>query len=113
MGLDHRTSGSRPELKADTQPLSRPGAPLPCFLGCVSDLKDTAFYLFFTNFFLIEREREEGGVGETEGEGKRERERERERISSKLPAGHRAQHGARTHDPEVMTLAEIKSQMLN
>ena len=28
VGLDPRTPGSRPELKADTQPLSNPGAPL-------------------------------------------------------------------------------------
>ena len=27
-GLDPRTPGSRPELKADAQPLSHPGAPL-------------------------------------------------------------------------------------
>ena len=27
MGLDPRTPGSQPELKADTQPLSHPGAP--------------------------------------------------------------------------------------
>ena len=28
VGLDPMTSGSRPELKADTQPLSHPGIPL-------------------------------------------------------------------------------------
>ena len=29
VGLDSRTPGSRPEPKADAQPLSHPGAPLP------------------------------------------------------------------------------------
>ena len=31
MGLDPRTLGSRPEPKADTQPLSHPGAPFSFF----------------------------------------------------------------------------------
>ena len=31
MGLDPRTPGSRPEPKADAQPLSHPGAPPYCF----------------------------------------------------------------------------------
>ena len=32
MGVDPRTLGSRPELKADTQPLSHPGVPLRHFI---------------------------------------------------------------------------------
>ena len=32
-GLDPRTSGSRPELKADAQPLSHPGVPQPQLLS--------------------------------------------------------------------------------
>ena len=32
VGLDPRTPGSRPEPKADTQPLSHPGVPLFNFL---------------------------------------------------------------------------------
>ena len=32
MGLDHRTPGSRPEPKADAQPLSHPGVPILYFL---------------------------------------------------------------------------------
>ena len=39
-GLDPRTSGSHPELKADTQPLSHPGVPVT--LGLKS-----FFYLYF------------------------------------------------------------------
>ena len=33
MGLDPRTPGSRPELKANAQPLSHPGAPSRVFIG--------------------------------------------------------------------------------
>ena len=32
VGLDPRTPGSQPELKADAQPLSHPDAPVPVFL---------------------------------------------------------------------------------
>ena len=32
MGLDPGTPGSRPELKADAQPLSHPGVPWKAFL---------------------------------------------------------------------------------
>ena len=32
IGLDPRTLGSRPEPKADAQPLSHPGAPLTFFV---------------------------------------------------------------------------------
>jgi len=38
---------------------------------------------------------------------------QRERISSRLPAESRAQHGARSQDPEIITSAEIKSWTLN
>ena len=30
-GFNPKTPGSRPELKADGQPLSHPGAPISCF----------------------------------------------------------------------------------
>lgn len=43
---------------------------------------------------------------EAEGEG------EKESLST-FPAEHRARHGSQSHDPEVMTWAEIKSQSLN
>ena len=43
-GLDPRTLGSRPEPKADTQPLSHPGTPL-------SVLRNISFSFFF--FFEI------------------------------------------------------------
>ena len=33
-GLDPKSPGSRPELKADAQPLSHPGAPYPKSLNC-------------------------------------------------------------------------------
>ena len=36
MGLDPRTPGSRPEPKADGQPLSHPGVPLIIVLICIS-----------------------------------------------------------------------------
>ena len=47
--------------------------------------------------------------------GEEEGEVEREIISSRLPVEHRAQSGLqlRSHDPEIMTCAKIKSQMLN
>ena len=38
--LDPRTLGSRPEPKADAQPLSNPGTPIPSF-----------FYVLFLSFF--------------------------------------------------------------
>ena len=53
----------------------------------------------------------EQGVGGREGE--RERERERERILSRPHAQCRAQCGARSHHPEIMTRAKINSMMLN
>ena len=40
VGLDPRTPGSRPELKADAQPLSHPGLPQITFI-----------FIFFTNYF--------------------------------------------------------------
>ena len=43
----------------------------------------------------------------------KEKGRERERILSTLQAQDRAQHGARSHEPEIMTQAKIKSLMLN
>ena len=43
----------------------------------------------------------------------RGRERGRERIPSKICAEHGAWHRARSHNLEIMTLADIKSQMLN
>lgn len=36
-----------------------------------------------------------------------------EGISSRLPTEHRSGYKAQSHDPEIMTQAEIKSQMLN
>lgn len=49
--------------------------------------------------YLLWRER--GGVCE-----------QRERMPGRLPAEGRADHGARSQDPEVWTGAEIESQML-
>ena len=42
-----------------------------------------------------------------------ERGRGREIILSRLYTQHGARHGARSHDPGIMTWTEIKSQMLN
>ena len=39
--------------------------------------------------------------------------RGRKRISSRLHTQHGAQHGAWTHNPEIMTWAKIKSQIFN
>ena len=39
VGLDPGTPGSRPELKADAQPLSHPGVPSKCFLKVLYSLK--------------------------------------------------------------------------
>ena len=57
VGLDPRTSGSRPERKADAQRLSHPGAPI------------LRFYLF-----VRESKHKQGGVGEEEGGSQRSRE---------------------------------------
>ena len=59
-----------------------------------SVLKKRTFFLMFIYF-------ESGGS------------RGKERISRRLHAQHRAPHGAWSHDPGVVTWAEIKSQMLN
>ena len=46
-------------------------------------------------------------------DGGRSRRRGRERLPSRLHAQRRAWHGARSHNPETITWAEIKSRMLN
>jgi len=57
-------------------------------------------YLFFKDFiYLFERECKQG--------------RSREREISRLRTERRAQCGAQSHNPEIMTWAEIKSQMFN
>ena len=53
-------------------------------------------------FFFIERERESMSWS---GRGRR-----RERILSRLHAERRAQCVAQSHDPEIMTSAEIKQE---
>ena len=53
--------------------------------------------------YLREREREQAEG--TEGEG--------QRTSSRLRAEHGAPSGSPSHDPEIMTRAEIKSHTLN
>ena len=47
--------------------------------------------------------------------GEAEREGERERISSRFPLSveRGPRHGARSHDPKIMTGAETKSRVLN
>ena len=59
------------------------------------------YFRYFT--YLRDRGRESKCVGEAD----------RERISSRLPTECRAQHGARSHDPEITTWAKTKSQTLN
>ena len=60
--------------------------------------------LLFINFL---RERVQGRRGGAEGKGKRER------ILSRFHTQHRPQGGPRSHNPEIMTYAKIKSQTLN
>ena len=70
--------------------------------------------LKFSTFFF--REREGKSVGARDGEGKGaggEEEEEGKRILSRLHAQHKAQQRTWSHDPEIMTWAEIKSCMLN
>ena len=57
MGLDPRTPGSHPELKADAQPLSHPDIPLLLF-----------FKIFYLFIYLREREIKQEWEG-AEGEG--------------------------------------------
>ena len=55
--------------------------------------------------YLREREKAGARAGGAEGEG--------ERIPSRLSTEWGVQHRATSQDPELMTRAEIKSQMLN
>ena len=50
MGLDRRTPGSHPELKADTQLLSHPGVPGHYFLKDIWKHISSFKYLFFQNW---------------------------------------------------------------
>ena len=52
VGLDPRTPGSHPELKADTQPLSNPSAPsIECFKALEKSTK-TWPLAYFSVFYL-------------------------------------------------------------
>ena len=63
-------------------------------------------FIILKNYLFILRESKREWVGEEpKAEGKR--------ISRRLPAEHRAWNRAQSHDPEIMTWAEIKSWMLN
>ena len=63
-----------------------------------------AWFLFcFQDFIYLERELEQVG-GRTEGERK---------SQADSPAECGASHGARSHNPKIITPAEIKSWMLN
>ena len=70
--------------------------------------KLTCFYFYF--LFL---EREYVQVREMGKGRERERERERERISSRLHTQHGAQCRAQSHNPGIMTWADIKSRTVN
>ena len=75
------------------------------FLSC------TGFLIFFFLSLFIWRERESIHVhGQTEEE---QGERKRENPKHPLQCQHRAKCGTWSHDPEIMTFAEIKSQTLN
>ena len=88
VGLDPRNPGSC------TQPLSQLGVFLP-FLSFL--------FSFFLSFPLRKRERM------SRGEGEEERERESQADS---PAEYRAWLRAQSYDPEIMTWAKSKIQML-
>ena len=55
----------------------------------------------FLKIYLCERACQWGGRAEGE------------RVSSRLPAERRAQHGVWSHHPEIMTLAKFKTRMFN
>ena len=57
--------------------------------------------IFKKDIFILDR----AWAGGAEGEG--------EKISSRLCTEHGAWHGTRSHNPEIMTWAETKSQTLN
>lgn len=76
--------------------------------------------------FLEKESAQAGREGRAEGEGERDFFfkiylsiwgrgwcKGRERLSSKLPAEHRAQCGAWSHHPEIMIQAKTKNQMIN
>ena len=69
---------------------------------CSHHLSPYIITIFFRCYlFIWERENERAWVGG------------RDRGTSRLPTEYWAQHGAWSHNPEIMTWAEIKSQMLN
>jgi len=59
----------------------------------------------FKDLFIWEKERETAQAGGAEGKG--------ERISSRLHTQHGARRRTQSHDPEIMTQTETKSQSLN
>ena len=59
-------------------------------------------FFFKKDLFILEREREQERAG-----------RGAERISSRLPIEYGAWCGAQSQDPEIMTWAKIKSQLIN
>ena len=78
-------------------------SPLPGWYPCFWAPASWHFF-FFKNFYLFEREREQGV---------KQREWEKERISSRLCAEHRAQLGVWSQEPEIMTWTKTKSWTLN
>jgi len=64
----------------------------------------------FTNYIYILEREESMHVHVFRGRG---RGRKRERISSICPTERGAQHRAQSHDPEIITRAEIKSWVLH
>ena len=73
---------------------------------CAYDIPHFILFRVFLFFFPLEREHTWAGVGRAEGGGERE-------SQADAPTKHRAQCRAWSHDPGIMTWAEINSQMLN
>ena len=69
--------------------------------------------IFFVMFIYLFWEGERARAHTHASGGGAERERERERIFSRLHAQCRARCGTRSHNPQIMTWAKIKSRMPN
>ncbi|XP_064444042.1 sterile alpha motif domain-containing protein 12 isoform X2 [Mirounga angustirostris] len=82
-------------------------AALTASRGCPYSFVSPLIYFFFKDVFIYFRESERHSVHRGGGEA------EGERISSRVLAEHGAPRSTPSQDPEIVTQAEIKSQMFN